>query len=137
MLQPALNNIITPGEATMKLSPSLSWQRPLKVRLWLVLVAFLLVGCGQFEPSAGAGPKTPTSVQCSWVHTIEFVGFYEAMRQNYYTEANLDVRLDEGGFDESGTYVDPVARVVSGKSDFGIAGADVVLKARAEGQPVV
>jgi NitT/TauT family transport system substrate-binding protein len=121
----------------VKLSPSLGWQRPLKVRLWLVIMAFVLVGCGQFGSSAGAGPKTPTSVQFSWVHTIEFVGFYEAMRQNYYTEANLDVRLDKGGFDQSGAYIDPVTHVVSGKSDFGIAGADVVLKARAEGQPIV
>jgi ABC-type nitrate/sulfonate/bicarbonate transport system substrate-binding protein len=111
------------------------WQHLL--RLWLVAMGILLAGCGQRTPDAGAGPKAPTSVQFSWVHTIEFVGFYEAARQNYYNEANLDVRLDKGGFDASGAYIDPVARVVSGASDFGIAGADVVLKARAEGQPIV
>jgi NitT/TauT family transport system substrate-binding protein len=64
-------------------------------------------------------------------------GFYEAIRHGYYAEENLEVRLDSGGFDEKGAYIDPVGRVAEGHDDFGIAGADVILVARAQGKPVV
>ena len=94
----------------------------------------LVAGCGAAQPQSVAQPPTPTSVQLSWTHTIEFVGFYEAIRQNYYKDAGLDVRLDPGGFDASGAYIDPVAQVLAGKADFGVTGADVILKARSAGQ---
>jgi ABC-type nitrate/sulfonate/bicarbonate transport system substrate-binding protein len=103
----------------------------------LAFTAFSMAGCGSASQAASKEPLTKTSVQFSWVHTIEFVGFYEAIRQGYYTDANLDVRLDGGGFDADGAYIDPVKQVVEGKSDFGVAGADVILAARAQGQPVV
>jgi ABC-type nitrate/sulfonate/bicarbonate transport system substrate-binding protein len=108
--------------------------------LGLLLVATLaLFGCSSTQASTGGTQAEPmqTSVQLSWVDTIEFVGLYEGIRQGYYTEKNLQVRLDTGGFNESGAYIDPVTQVVEGKSDFGVAGADVVLLARAQGQPVV
>jgi ABC-type nitrate/sulfonate/bicarbonate transport system substrate-binding protein len=107
----------------------------LLIRLFAILG--LLAGCSASQSQPTAVPITPTSVQLSWFHTIEFTGFYEAARQNYYQDAGLEVRLDAGGFDASGAYIDPVAQVVSGKADFGVAGADVLLKARSEGQPVV
>src|SRR5215213_6078989 len=86
----------------------------------LIRLAALLgfvAGCGAVQPQATAIPQTQTSVQLSWLHTIEFVGFYEATQQQYYTDAHLDVRLDVGGFDATGAYIDPVAQVVSGKAD--------------------
>jgi ABC-type nitrate/sulfonate/bicarbonate transport system substrate-binding protein len=117
-----------------------------KSSIWTLIVVvlamagvLLLASCaiGEQQATKTEAPKTQTSVQFSWVHTIEFVGFYEAIRQGYYTDANLDVRLDGGGFDDKGAYIDPVGQVVDGKSDFGIAGADVLLAARAQGKPVV
>src|SRR5687767_11150328 len=98
--------------------------------LGLLLVATLaLFGCSSTQASAGGTQAEPmqTSVQLSWVDTIEFVGLYEGIRQNYYADKNLQVRLDTGGFNESGAYIDPVTQVMEGKSDFGVAGADVVL----------
>lgn len=119
---------------------SLPVRRSAFARIWLAAALALLAGCGA-QPSAGGspapGPAMAAGVQLSWVHTIEFAGFYEAIRQGYYQEANLAVRLDVGGFDAGGAYIDPVARVVAGQADFGVAGADVILKSRAEGQPVV
>lgn len=105
----------------------------------ILLILLGLIGCSSTQASSGGtgAEPTQTSVQLSWVHTIEFVGFYEAIRQGYYTEKNLAVRLDNGGFNESGAYIDPVTQVIEGKSEFGVAGADVVLVARAQGQPVV
>jgi ABC-type nitrate/sulfonate/bicarbonate transport system substrate-binding protein len=103
----------------------------------LVLTVVLTIGCNSASQAAPATPKVQTSIQFSWLHTIEFVGFYEAIRQNYYADAGLEVRLDGGGFDADGNYIDPVKQVMEGKSDFGITGADVLLAARAQGQPIV
>jgi NitT/TauT family transport system substrate-binding protein len=80
---------------------------------------------------------TQTSIQLSWLHSIEFAGFYAASQHGDYARAGLDVRVENGGFDVSGAYIDPVERVISGKSAFGVAGADVILKARAAGKPLV
>lgn len=96
----------------------------------------LLAACGG-TAATPAPAKTATSVQLSWFHSIEFAGIYEGIRQGAYAEAGLDVRVDDGGIDAQGTYIDPVQRVVSGQADFGVAGADVVLRARAGGAPVV
>lgn len=112
------------------------WRWPGLLVRFAALLA-LLAGCGAQSQTGPSGQPIQTSVQLSWVHTIEFVGFYEAIRQNYYKEANLEVRLDNGGFGADGAYIDPVGQVISGKADFGVAGADVILKARSEGQPVV
>ncbi|HYF61695.1 MAG TPA: ABC transporter substrate-binding protein [Herpetosiphonaceae bacterium] len=111
--------------------------RRLGLVLRLAAMLGLLAGCGASQTPGATTAPTQTSVQLSWFHTIEFVGFYEAIRQNYYKDANLDLRLDVGGFDSAGAYIDPVGQVVAGKADFGVAGADVILKARSEGQPVV
>ncbi len=120
----------------MNLNKQLYSRQPVLFVIWFIVVALVLVGCNVAGPAAEA-PPTQTSIQFSWVHAIEFVGFYEAIRQGYYADENLEVRLDGGGFDENGHYIDPVGRVVSGQSDFGVAGADVLLQARAQGQPVV
>ncbi|MDX1522707.1 MAG: ABC transporter substrate-binding protein [Anaerolineae bacterium] len=103
-----------------------------------ISLAIGLAGCGgATSGSTESLPASSSSVQLGWIHQIEFVGFYEAVRQGYYADANLDVQINEGGFDESGAFIAPVPRVVSGESDFGVTGADVILKARAENQPVV
>lgn len=104
----------------------------------LIVGVLALVGCGASDQTTKATqPATQTSVQLAWVHNIEFSGFYAAVKEGYYVEENLDVTLLDGGFDDNGAYIDPVQAVVSGKADFGVAGADVLLPARDQGQPVV
>lgn len=110
----------------------------------LVILVLVMSACGGAAqqsqpptPTVEAVELTETSVQFSWIHTIEFTGFYEAVRQGFYAANGLNVRLDGGGFDANGAYIDPVTRVVNGEVDFGVAGADVLLKARAEGKPLV
>jgi ABC-type nitrate/sulfonate/bicarbonate transport system substrate-binding protein len=123
----------------MKFNNQLKIRSSILIPILFIILALGLAGCGSSDEATTTteASKMQTSVQFSWVHTIEFVGFYEAIRQGYYADANLDVRIDGGGFDDKGAYIDPVGRVVDGKSDFGIAGADVLLAARAQGQPVV
>ncbi|MCZ7540408.1 MAG: ABC transporter substrate-binding protein [Anaerolineae bacterium] len=114
--------------------------------LLVVLLVAALAACGDDDkngdnkPSGGTQPPaslTQTSIQFSWVHNVEFIGFYVAEQQGYYRDAGLEVRLDGGGFDESGAFIDPVQAVLDGKADFGVTGAHVLLAHRAEGAPIV
>jgi ABC-type nitrate/sulfonate/bicarbonate transport system substrate-binding protein len=106
---------------------------------WLIALFVLLAGCGTATTPTVVPTPAPvdTSIQLSWFHSIEFAGIYEIAHQNYGAQSGLNLRVDGGGFDASGAYIDPVAQVVSGKAEFGVAGADVLLRARAAGQPVV
>jgi len=109
------------------------------VVLSLTLVGLLVAACSPSTDGNGEnnGPLTQTSIQFSWVHTIEFAGFYNAIDRGYYEEGGLDVVLKEGGIDDSGNYIDPLQRVIDGEADFGVFGADQLILARAEGAPVV
>lgn len=112
--------------------------RTLSIGLVLVLaLALLLVACGSDdEKKDEEQPLTPVSIQFSWVHAIEFAGFYAAEDQGYYKDAGLEVTLNGGGFDEQG-YIDPIQRVMDGESMFGVTDAGGLLMARAEGKPLV
>jgi NitT/TauT family transport system substrate-binding protein len=108
--------------------------------LSLVLISLLtlaLMSCSTAAPTAIAAPTAKTSIQFSWVHTVEFAGFYEAVDRGLYANQNIDLRLDSGGIDDQGEFIDPVQRVVEGKADFGIIGADSILAAREKGLPLV
>lgn len=111
-------------------------RRTLLIIVAIQLTALIQAACAPASPPPTV-EATEVGVQFSWSNSIEFVGFYEAERQSYYTEENLSVALNNGGYDAEGNYIDPVARVVDGDSDFGIAGADVILTARAAGQPLI
>lgn len=101
----------------------------------LIVSAFLMAACGSDDKSDSN--EKSVSVQLSWVHNVEFVGFYEALHHDYYEEKGLDVTLISGGFDENGAFIDPIAPVVNGNATFGVTGADVLLRARADGVPIV
>ncbi len=111
--------------------------------LLIALLVTVLAACGDDDNDKPSGEAqqpadlTQTSIQFSWVHNVEFAGFYAAEQQGYYRDAGLEVRLDGGGFDESGAFIDPVQAVLDGKADFGVTGAHVLLTKRAEGAPIV
>ncbi len=116
--------------------------RRMGLLLLVVLLVAALTACGDDDdkPSGEAqqpASLTQTSIQFSWVHNVEFIGFYAAEQQGYYRDAGLQVRLDGGGFDETGAFIDPVQAVLDGKADFGVTGAHVLLAKRAEGAPIV
>src|SRR5258707_13063403 len=103
----------------------------------VLLVISLLAACGSPSPTATPVPKTKLAVQVSWIHGIEFAGFNMADKKGYFADQNLSVDLLAGGYDKDGNYIDPVQAVINKKADFGIAGADVILTGRAQGQPLV
>ncbi len=75
---------------------------------------------------------TPITVQLLWTHNAEFAGFYAADQNGYYADEGLAVTLREGGLK-----VDYLTPIVEGTAQFGDAGADELLLARAGGKPLV
>ncbi|MBZ0285104.1 MAG: ABC transporter substrate-binding protein [Anaerolineae bacterium] len=108
-----------------------------KLFVVLVLGAALAACNPTAAPTPTSPPKDDVSIQFSWVHTIEFAGFYLALEDGNYAEANLNTTLLGGGFDENGAFIDPVQKVVDGQADFGILSGDRLLIERAAGKPLV
>ncbi|NJN92979.1 MAG: ABC transporter substrate-binding protein [Anaerolineales bacterium] len=101
----------------------------------LILFSLLLAGCNSnTQASTETLPPSPVNVQLSWVHNIEFAGFYMAEEKEYFGAENLAVTLKPQVFDQ---LVNPIDEVLAGKADFGVTGGSSLLLARAEGKPVV
>jgi ABC-type nitrate/sulfonate/bicarbonate transport system substrate-binding protein len=71
------------------------------------------------------------TVQLKWRHQAQFAGIYAAKELGFYKAAGLDVNIERGGPDRT-----PLAQVVSGKAEFGVAGADDVLVGVSEGKAI-
>jgi len=94
-----------------------------------LLLAGTLLGCERAGPPPRA--LTPVTLQMTWLHDSQAAGFYAAVQNGYYAAEGLAVTLLPGG-----PTVDRVAAVLGGKAQLGVAGADELLIARAEGKPV-
>ncbi|HZU52367.1 MAG TPA: ABC transporter substrate-binding protein, partial [Holophagaceae bacterium] len=82
-------------------------------------------------PAALPGPGQPIAIQLKWYPQFQFAGYYEAEQKGLYRAEGLDVAIRSGG-----RGLDPVAEVLSGRAQFGVGDADLLL-AGAQGQPVV
>lgn len=114
----------------------------LKLARFLLINCFIacslfLTACGGQTPAATPTPSvTPVSIQLSWVHTIEFSGFQIAEREKFYEAHGLDVTLWPA-FNAEDEFVPSIPAVLAGEVDFGVASSYDLMRARAEGQPVV
>lgn len=113
---------------------------------WLGCVALLGVmgACSRSKetPKQAEGTDTvsgmvvpkPTQVKLAlnWVPEPEFGGFYAARERGAFTQHGLVTEIQGGG-----AGVPVVQMVASGQVDFGIAGADELLTARARGVDVI
>ena len=95
----------------------------------LLVVAGFLTAC---TPSAAGSEPDAVTVQLSWVHNIEFAGFYVADQKGYYLEENLAVTFVPGGPE-----VNPIDQVLKGQAQFGITTGGSIVKDRAGGQDLV
>ncbi len=113
-------------------SAMLNFCNLMRVVLIRALHAFglLMFGLVWFSNSAFSATETVT-LQLKWHHQFQFAGYYAALKQGYYQEENLEVRILEGGTDAPA-----LSRVLSGEAQYGIGDSDILL-ARTQGQPVV
>jgi NitT/TauT family transport system substrate-binding protein len=103
--------------------------RSLNVLILAILVVFSVSACAL--AAAPTRTLTPVTVQLLWTHNAEFAGFYAADQKGYYAAEGLSVTFREGG-----PNVDYLASVADGMVQFGDAGADELILARAEGKPL-
>jgi NitT/TauT family transport system substrate-binding protein len=96
--------------------------------LLTVLVAVTLTACG---PKATTQALTPITVQLKWLHQAQFAGLYAADQNGYYAAEGLKVSFIEGG-----PTVDLEKSVLDGTAQFGDIGADTLITARADGEPL-
>jgi NitT/TauT family transport system substrate-binding protein len=93
--------------------------------------ALVLAGCNEDKTNANASESSVT-LALNWVPEPEFGGFYAARESGAFRREKLEVDIRGGG-----AGVPVVQMVATGKAEFGIAGADEVLMARAQGADVV
>jgi NitT/TauT family transport system substrate-binding protein len=109
----------------------------IKSRAYATLAFFILP---LVVSACAATPPPPVektvTVQLSWVHSIEFAGFYDAVANNDYAQEGLKVNLLPG-LDDSGNFYNPIDEVTSGRADFGVMDGGVLLTERAKGTKVV
>ena len=106
--------------------------RALRLAVLLGLLA-LLLGCSRSEDKgAAAGGPAKVKLALNWIPEPEFGGFYAAREVGAFKRAGLEVEILGGG-----AGVPVVQMVAGGQVDFGIAGADELLTARARGADVI
>jgi len=104
-----------------------------KTIAWTVALLLLSVGLlAACIPQGAKSSRDDINVQLKWLHQAEFAGFYVAQEKGYYAGENIRATLLPGGLG-----VDSLARVISGKADFGVATPEEILVWRSRGEPVV
>ncbi len=99
----------------------------------IVITLALLGGCAEKStPESETKGLLPIVVQLDWVAEPEHGGFYQAAANDWFKEAGLDVRLDQGGPNGFG-----MRKLASRKAHFAQADSTTVLLAIAEGLPIV
>jgi len=99
----------------------------MKKIILLISLMLVLAGCSQHVEIE----LKPVNVRLKWVHQAQFAGMYVAEEKGFYEKYGLDVTLKEGGVD-----FPSISDVLSGNSEFGVAGADDLIVAVSEGKPV-
>src|SRR5882672_1777887 len=101
--------------------------------LSLLLIALGAVGCSKQNSSPGGAEEVAkVRVALNWVPEPEFGGIYAAKSGGAYRSHGLDVEVIGGG-----AGVPVVQMVATGRVEFGTAGGDDVVMARARGADVV
>jgi ABC-type nitrate/sulfonate/bicarbonate transport system substrate-binding protein len=95
----------------------------------LALLAF--IAAGPVLAQSKSQPLDPVRLQLKWYPQFQAAGFYAAQAKGFYTDEGLDVTLVEGGVANP-----PIDQVLSGKADFGVSDADVLLR-YLKGDPLV
>ncbi|HET6521714.1 MAG TPA: ABC transporter substrate-binding protein, partial [Geminicoccaceae bacterium] len=98
----------------------------------IVLAAALLLAA----VTAPAAAAERVVLQLRWDHQYQFAGYYAALWQGYYEEAGLEVEIRPAVVAPDGAPLTAVDEVASGRAEFGVGGADILL-ARDRGEPLV
>ncbi len=107
-------------------------------RTWLSVGALLLaiiIGVGitwALKGTGSAEPRDRVSVRMKWFFAGTMTGWFFGFDQGSYSDEGIDLEINPGGPQNKS-----ITLVAAGSDDFGVAGADEVILARAQGVPVV
>ncbi|MEA3376570.1 MAG: ABC transporter substrate-binding protein [Chloroflexota bacterium] len=98
----------------------------------IVLTVVALTACG--NPGNLAPTTEPAHIRLpmGFVANVQFAPWYVAVERGYFAQEGIELEFDYGDYDTKG-----VQLVAAGWTPFAIASGDQVLKARAQGMPVV
>lgn len=96
----------------------------------------LLIGCSSSTDGQLEGDKRPTSVTLAlnWYAEAEHGGYVLAAENGLYSQAGLDVEIQQGG---PGAAKVVIQELAAGRIEFAVSNADLVVLGRAEGVPLV
>jgi NitT/TauT family transport system substrate-binding protein len=95
-----------------------------------VLLVVGLMGCA--SPLEARPEPTHIRLPMGFVANVQFAPWYVAVERGYFADEGLELEFDYGDWDTKG-----VQLVAAGWTPFAIASGDQVLKARAQGMPIV
>jgi NitT/TauT family transport system substrate-binding protein len=95
-----------------------------------VLLVVGLMGCA--SPLEAKPEPTHIRLPMGFVANVQFAPWYVAEERGYFADEGLELEFDYGDWDTKG-----VQLVAAGWTPFAIASGDQVLKARAQGMPIV
>ena len=90
-------------------------------QVWPKLAALAIAACSLLPPLHPAAALEQVSLQLKWKHQFQFAGYYQALEQGFYRDADLDVTIREGG-----PGIEVAAAMASGKADFGVCSASIL-----------
>ncbi len=93
----------------------------------ILAIGFICVSCAKREEKINQ-----ISVRLKWIPNAAFSGDIIAKEKGFFKENNIEATIHQGAFD-----LDPIKLIASGSDDFGIAGSDQIILARAKGIPLV
>ncbi|HEU4655980.1 MAG TPA: ABC transporter substrate-binding protein [Capillimicrobium sp.] len=116
--------------------------RRLAVVAVMLVAALALAACGGDDESSTTSGGTSTSgasaetqdvtLLMNWFAQAEQGGYWQADAEDLGSDEGIDIHVEQGG-----PQIQTIPQVASGKAEFGVAQADELLLARAEGVPVV
>ena len=93
----------------------------------------VLAACSSSGSSGASGSTSSTAaLQLSWIYDAEFAGYYVADTKDYFKQNGLEVTMTPGG---PNVTVEQV--VISGRSMFGLDGADYITTSNNQGAKLV
>src|SRR5438105_9947157 len=107
-----------------------AWTNAHRLAGW---AAFVL--CAMLSLARPAVAADPLVLQLHGPAQFEFAGYYAALWQGFYSEAELDVEIRPGA-GRGQAPIDPVRELTEGRAQFGTGGTELAIRA-AQGLPVV
>jgi ABC-type nitrate/sulfonate/bicarbonate transport system substrate-binding protein len=102
-----------------------------RLRSVLAAIALVAAACGSSATSKGTPQLRTLTLMLNWTPNNHHAGIYIAQEKGWYRDAGLDVKIIDA--DPNG--VEPI--VAQGGADIGIAQAESIIPARAQGIPIV